>query len=61
MELLLELLLEMLLGIQLEMGLQMGLEMQLEMQEWSKQENARLDKDPAGRERIQKVLEEAKR
>merc|ERR1712060_564343 len=29
--------------------------------EWSKQENARLDKDPAGRERIQKVLEEAKR
>merc|ERR1712060_590144 len=36
-------------------------EMQLEMQEWSKQENARLDKDPAGRERIQKVLEEAKR
>merc|ERR1712060_848864 len=36
-------------------------EMQSEMQEWSKQENARLDKDPAGRERIQKVLEEAKR
>merc|ERR1712039_685994 len=32
-----------------------------EMQLWSKQENARLDKDPAGRERIQKVLEEAKR
>merc|ERR1719343_354204 len=36
-------------------------EMMDEMQEWSKQENARLDKDPAGRERIQKVLEEAKR
>merc|ERR1712066_283760 len=35
-------------------------EMQMDMQEWSKQENARLDKDPAGRERIQKVLEEAR-
>jgi len=35
-------------------------EMHADMQEWSKQENARLDKDPRGRERIQKVLEEAK-
>merc|ERR1719493_694951 len=36
-------------------------DMKVEMQEWSKQENARLDKDPSGRERIKKVLEEARR
>merc|ERR1712050_550736 len=36
-------------------------DMLVEIQEWSKQENARLDKDPSGRERIKKVLEEAKR
>jgi len=36
-------------------------DMKVEMQEWSKQENARLDKDPSGRERIKQVLEEARR
>merc|ERR1712048_1041792 len=36
-------------------------DMKVEMQEWSKQENARLDKDPSGRERIKAVLEEARR
>merc|ERR1719334_2997220 len=32
-----------------------------EMVEWNKQANARLAKDPEGRERIKKVLEEARR
>merc|ERR1712066_518679 len=31
-------------------------DMKTEMQEWSKQENARLDKDPSGRERMKKVF-----
>merc|ERR1712050_56906 len=35
-------------------------DMKTEMQEWSKQENARLDKDPSGRERMKKVLEDAR-
>merc|ERR1719254_307831 len=34
--------------------------MKADMQEWSKQENARLDKDPSGRERMKKVLEDAR-
>merc|ERR1719376_981891 len=36
-------------------------EKQQEMIEWNKQANARLAKDPEGRERIKKVLEEARR
>merc|ERR1712060_727342 len=32
-----------------------------EMKQWSKQEQARLDRDVAGQERIKKVLEEARR
>ena len=32
-----------------------------EMQQWSKQEQARLDKDTTGQERIKKVLDEARR
>ena len=36
-------------------------DMKVEIQEWSKQENARLYKGPSGRERIKKVLEEARR
>jgi len=35
-------------------------EQKIELAEWSKRENARLDKDPSGRERIQKVLEESR-
>merc|ERR1712084_61774 len=35
--------------------------MKADMEQWSKQENARLDKDPSGRERIKAVLEEARR
>jgi hypothetical protein len=31
------------------------------MQQWSKQEQARLDKDTTGQERIKKVLDEARR
>merc|ERR1719188_1971785 len=36
-------------------------DMKSEMQQWSKQEQARLDRDATGQERIKKVLEEAKR
>jgi len=35
--------------------------MKSEMQQWSKQENARLEEDPSGAERIKKILEEARR
>merc|ERR1719410_61446 len=34
-------------------------DMKAEMQQWSKQEQARLDKDTTGQERIKKVLDEA--
>uniref|UniRef100_A0A7S3T0Q5 Uncharacterized protein n=1 Tax=Strombidinopsis acuminata TaxID=141414 RepID=A0A7S3T0Q5_9SPIT len=36
-------------------------DMKAEMQQWSKQEQARLDKDTTGQERIKKVLDEARR
>merc|ERR1719190_5425 len=36
-------------------------EMKSEMQQWSKQENARLEADTSGADRIKKILEEARR
>lgn len=36
-------------------------EMKVEMEQWGKQEQARLDKDTSGRDRIKAVLEEARR
>merc|ERR1712207_134420 len=36
-------------------------DMQSEMQQWSKQENARLEADTSGADRIKKILEEARR
>jgi len=36
-------------------------EMQVEMEQWGKQEQARLDKDTSGRDRIKAVLEQARR
>jgi hypothetical protein len=36
-------------------------EMKVEMEQWSKQENARLEKNPEGADRIKKILEEARR
>uniref|UniRef100_A0A7S2ILZ7 Uncharacterized protein n=1 Tax=Alexandrium andersonii TaxID=327968 RepID=A0A7S2ILZ7_9DINO len=36
-------------------------DMKSEMEQWGKQEQARLDRDTTGQERIKKVLEEAKR
>merc|ERR1712146_579019 len=36
-------------------------DMQSEMEQWSKQENARLEADTSGADRIKKILEEARR
>merc|ERR1712050_635184 len=36
-------------------------DMKSEMQQWSKQENARLESDTSGADRIKKILEEARR
>merc|ERR1712186_272633 len=36
-------------------------DMKTEMQQWSKQENARLESDTSGADRIKKILEEARR
>merc|ERR1712050_731120 len=36
-------------------------DMKSEMEQWSKQENARLEADPSGADRIKKILEEARR
>merc|ERR1712004_320701 len=36
-------------------------DMKSEMQQWSKQENARLEADTSGADRIRKILEEARR
>mmetsp|Transcript_41846 Transcript_41846/g.106478 ORF Transcript_41846/g.106478 Transcript_41846/m.106478 type:complete len:454 (-) Transcript_41846:241-1602(-) len=36
-------------------------DMKVEMAQWSKQENARLDKDTSARDRVKKILEEARR
>merc|ERR1711948_250340 len=36
-------------------------DMKSEMQQWSKQENARLEADTSGADRIKKILEEARR
>jgi len=36
-------------------------EMKAEMEQWTKQEQARLDRDTSGQDRIKKVLEEARR